>query len=403
MKILIVHNRYRHPGGEDRAVQAESALLAGRGHEVERWEENNDSIIGPFAAGRTALRSVYSFQSAQEMKDRIQRFRPDLVHIHNFFPRLSPAIHIACRRASVPVVQTLHNFRLLCPAATFHFEGSLCEGCLGTAIPWRAVVRSCYRESRLASLAAAHMVAAHHAFGTWDRSVSQFIALSQFAREKFIAGGISPDKITVKPNFVDPDPGMGGGNGDFALFVGRLAEEKGVRTLLTAWGCSRNGPKLKIVGDGPLASDVAQAAATNPGIEWLGPCDRERVRRAMAEAKVLIVPSTWYEGFPLVIVEAFAAGLPILASRLGAMAEFIADGQTGRLFAPGDAAGLAGAVEWAFSHSDEMRRMRALARSEYDQKYTAKANYTRLMLIYEAALGRLMEAVHSIPRLEAIG
>jgi len=325
------------------------------------------------------------------------------VHIHNFFPRLSPSVHSAARHAGIPIVQTLHNFRLLCPAATFHFEGTPCEGCLGQATPWRAVARGCYRKSRLASLAVAHMLALHRVLGTWNRSVGQFIALSQFAREKFIAGGISPDKITVKPNFVDPDPGMGRGNGNFALFVGRLAEEKGVRTLLTAWSGLRSGPKLKIVGDGPLAPDVAQAAATNPGIEWLGPCAPERVRRAMAEANLLIVPSTWYEGFPLVIAEAFAAGLPILASRLGSLAELIADGQTGRLIAPGDAAGLAGAVEWAFSHPGEMRRMRVLARSEYEQKYTAKANYTRLMLIYEAALGRFMEPVRSVPRLEAIG
>ena len=403
MKILVVHNRYRQSGGEDGVVRAETSLLARMGHDVEVWEESNDSIVGSLKEVKTALQCVYSFQHAREMRQIIHELRPDLVHIHNFFPRMSPSVHMTCRQMNVPVVQTLHNFRLICPAATFHAHDSICEDCLRKSMPWPAVVRGCYRNSRLASLAVANTLAFHRALGTWNRTVSQFIALSQFAQNKFIAGGIPEDKIVVKPNFVDLDPGIGTGQGGFALFVGRLVPEKGIETVLAAWSQLRDGPKLKIVGDGPLAQDVAQAAATNPSIEWLGACSREQVRDAMAQATILILPSTWYEAFPLVIAEAFAAGLPIIASRLGAMAELISDGHTGKLFAPGNAAELASTVEWVFLRPEHMQRMRISARAEYEQKYTAEANYTRLMSIYEAALGHSREPALSVPQLEAIG
>jgi glycosyltransferase involved in cell wall biosynthesis len=403
MRILLVHNRYQQAGGEDFVARAESSLLSRMGHAVELWEENNDSITGLIAACQTAVHSVYSLDHARGMQKRIQHFRPDLVHIHNFFPRFSPSIHIACRRAGVPVVQTLHNYRLLCPAATLHGRGAFCEECLRKPIPWPAVVHGCYRRSRLASLAVAHMLGFHRLLGTWNRSVSQFIALSEFSRDKFIDGGLPAFKIAVKPNFVDPDPGLGEGNGSYALFVGRLVKEKGLGTLLAAWNRLRNGMRLKIVGDGPLASDVAQAAATNPTIEWLGACDQLQVRSAMAKATVLLFPSTWYEAFPLVIAEAFAAGLPVIASRIGSMAELIADQKTGLLFAPRDAAALACAVEWAFTHPDQIRAMRLSARAEYEQKYTAEANYARLMLIYEAALVNSPEPMNSAPQFEAIG
>jgi len=403
MRILLLHNRYKCAGGEDRVVSSEMGLLARMGHSVEIWEENNDSIAGPIASGRAALQSVYSSQHAREMRRRIEHFRPHLVHVHNFFPRFSPSVHSACRRAGIPVVQTLHNFRLLCPAATLHAQDTPCEECLDKAIPWPAVVRGCYRRSRLASLAVTNMLAIHRALGTWNRSVSQFIALSQFARGKFIAGGIAPDKIAVKPNFVASDPGTGAGHGGFALFVGRLVEEKGVKTMLSAWNQLRIPRQLKIIGDGPLAAHVAQAAATNPHVEWLGQCDHTRVRRAMAEAAVLIFPSTWYEAFPLVIAEAFAAGLPIVASQLGAMEELITDGQTGWLFAAGNSAALAGAVEKIPAHGEEMRAMRLRARAEYEGKYTAEANAGRLMAIYARALENSPATLRRASRLEAIG
>jgi glycosyltransferase involved in cell wall biosynthesis len=401
----MVHNRYRHAGGEDAVFEAESSLLARMGHTVALWEETNNSIEGLIGASCTALQSVYSIGHARNMRQRIRGFKPDLVHIHNFFPRMSPSIHIACRRAGVPVVQTLHNFRLLCPAATFQSpDGVLCETCTRGIVPWPAMVRGCYRGGRLASLAVANMLAIHRVLGTWNRNVSRFIALSEFARSKFVAGGIAEDQIAVKPNYVEHDPGMGSARGGFALFVGRLTEDKGVGTLLRAWQSLQSGPKLKIIGNGPLASQVARAAAAFPAIQWLGACSREQVKQAMAEAAVLILPSTWYEAFPLVIAEAFAAGLPIIASRLGTMQEVIAEGKTGRLFTPGDAADLAGTVQWIFAHPYERETMRYSARAVYKRKYNAATNYGQLMAIYQDALAAHSSSpAYCAPELQAIG
>lgn len=389
MRILVVHNRYQQPGGEDQVVRAESALLLRKGHAVEVWEENNDAIRGLIPSALMAFKSIYSFEHARAMQQHLRHFKPDLVHIHNFFPRFSPSIHVTCRRLGVPVVQTLHNFRLLCPGATFRStKGVCCETCAHHLLPWHAVVRKCYRQNYFASLAVANALASHRALGTWNRCVDQFIALSEFARSKFIAAGIAPGRIAVKPNFVHPDPGPGRGDGDFALFVGRLAPEKGIDSLLGAWKVLQRKPPVKIIGQGPLASHVAAAAATIPGIEWLGACDRAVVREAMAAAKILILPSTWYEGFPLVIAEAFAAGLPIIASRLGTMAEAIAHDQTGLLFTAGSATELAAAVDWVFAQPDKIAAMRQNARAEFERKYTADANYACLMAIYERALDR---------------
>ncbi len=404
MRVSVVHNTYKHPGGEDAVVQAETALLTRMGHTVDLWQESNDSISGPIRACSTALQSVYSIQHAGEMQRRIRQFRPDVVHIHNFFPLLSPSIHSACRRAQLPVVQTLHNFRLLCPAATLCSpHGALCEQCTQRVIPWPAVAHGCYRGSHLASLAVANLLAIHRMLNTWNRNVSQFIALSHFAREKFVAGGIAAEKITVKPNFVDPDPGIGLGRGGFALFVGRLTSEKGVATLLDAWTRLSPKPRLKIIGDGPLAPQVTRASHAMPEIEWLGALSSEQVRQAMSRATVLILPSTWYEAFPLVIAEAFAAGLPIIASRLGTMAEVIRHRKTGILFDPGDAGALARAVGWAFSHPHELEAMRSSTRAEYEQKYTAEANYSQLISIYKAALSCSLVPASHASELEAIG
>ena len=257
---------------------------------------------------------------------------------------------------------------------------------MGKSVPWPSVLQGCYRNSRMASAAVASMLSVHRALGTWRRSVSRFIALSEFARAKFIAGGLPADKIVIKPNFVDSDPGIGSGRGNFALFVGRFVEEKGIGTLLAAWSRLSVKPRLKIIGDGPLAPAVANAAAAIREIEWLGPRSKEEVLRAMAEANVLILPSTWYEGFPLVVAEAFAAGLPIIASRIGGLAESVSDGHTGWLVSPANPDELSNVVSRVFSRPQELQAMRLRARSEFERKYTAEANYAQLLDIYEAAM-----------------
>lgn len=385
MRVLVVHNHYQQAGGEDVVVRSETELLRNHGVDVELWEESNESIVSRWDACVTALQCVHSFAAAREMRRRIERFQPDLVHVHNFFPRLSPAIHRACYRARVPLVQSLHNFRLVCSGAMLQRDGKPCEECVGKAVAWPALRHRCYRGSTAGSAAVA--LSFRGATRTWHRDVSRYIALSEFARNKFIGCGFAEDRIAVKPNFVDPDPGMGAGDGDYALFAGRLSSEKGIETLLEAFRGMSRRPHLKIFGDGPLRHDVAQAAATMREIEWCGARPHQEVTRAMRTARVLIVPSAWYEGFPMVIAEAFAAGLPVIASRLGAMEEVVENGATGHLFVAGQPEDLALRVEWAFTQKVRMQAMRLKARFEYLSKYTARMNYALLADIYRAAIG----------------
>ena len=386
-RILFVHNRYQHAGGEDSVVEAEINLLRNRGHEVDLFEENNDGIVGWINAASTAIESVYSFQSARAVKHRIDSFQPDVVHVHNFFPRISPSVYYACSEKQVPVVQTLHNYRLLCPGATFLREGKICEDCLGKAIALPAVKHACYRSSKLATASVVNMLAIHRGLQTWHRKVTKFIALTEFARGKFIAGGLPSDRIAVKPNFVSLDQGIGTGTGGYALFAGRLSEEKGISILLEAWKKVSGRGHLKIVGDGPMAPMVREAVATVPGVEWLGLRSRSEVSRLMADAVFLVFPSICYESLSMSLIEAFSVGLPVIASNLRSMAELIKDGSTGKLFSSGSSDELAATINWALANPDELKSMHSNARREFELKYTAESNYAQLIGIYESAIG----------------
>ena len=319
MRVMLLHNTYQHPGGEDQVFAAEGALLEERGHDVERFTISNDLING---MSRTALAAstIWNRDSYRTLRARFRATRPDVAHFHNTFPLLSPSALSAARDEGVPVVQTLHNDRLLCVNALLFRDGHICNDCLGHRVPWQGVAHGCYRGSRLASGAVATMIALHRARGTWMNDVDVYIALTEFARRTFIAGGLPADRIVVKPNFVHPDPGLGDASGNFALFVGRLVPEKGIRTLIDAWQHIGVKVPLRIVGDGPLAPEVAAAAAQCAGITWLGRHPRAEVLALMRAATLLIFPSTWYEGFGMTVAEALAVGLPVVASRVGGMA-----------------------------------------------------------------------------------
>jgi glycosyltransferase involved in cell wall biosynthesis len=295
---------------------------------------------------------------------------------------ISPSAYHAARSERVPVVQTLHNFRITCPNALFFRQGRVCEDCLGKLVPWPGILHACYRGSPAASGVTAAMIALHRVMGTWSRAVDVYIALSQFARDKFIAAGIAAERIVVKPNFLYPDPGPGEHMGRFALFVGRLSPEKGVTTLLDAWREIGSGFTLKVVGAGPEESLLAQP---RPGVEWLGWQPHERVVQLMKEAAFLVLPSEWYENFPMTLVEAYATGLPVIGSALGSLAELIHDGETGRHFRPGDATDLAGIIEWAVRHPALLAEQGRNARREFELRYTAEQNYAALMQIYRVA------------------
>jgi glycosyltransferase involved in cell wall biosynthesis len=390
MKILLVHNIYQQAGGEDVVFDQELQLLERHGHQVVTYLRSNHELEQLSAIGQIGLvsRIISAEDSKQDIRKILREEKPDLVHAHNTFMMISPSIFEMCKQERVPVLQTLHNYRLLCPAATFFRDGHVCEECTKHGL-MRSVTHGCYRESRAATAAVALMLQVHRARGTWDDSVSGFIALTQFARNKFIERGLPAEKIYVKPNFVYPDPGERNIPGNYALFAGRLSPEKGVSTLLEAWDRLRSPIPLVIVGDGPLRADLeAEAAIRNlQHVTFRGRLTTGETRAAMKQAAFLIVPSLWYEAFSLNIAEAFACGVPVVCSRLGAMQENVSDGRTGLHFNAGDAEDLAAKVDWARTHSLELAAMGRKARREYERRFSAEVNYSQMMEIYEQTVG----------------
>lgn len=387
-RVLFLHNHYQQPGGEDQVFTAESDLLEVHGHRVLRYTMHNNQVVKKSSLGLSKA-TVWNSKVYRDLRALIRSERPQVAHFHNTFPLISPAAYYAARTEGVPVVQTLHNYRLLCPNALFFREGKVCEDCLDKTFSWPGIVHACYRESRPASGVVAAMQYVHWTMGTWIKTVDAYIALTEFARKKFIEGGLPADKIMVKPNFVNPDPGAGDGEDGYFLFVGRLSQEKGMDTLLAAWEHLGEQASLKIVGDGPLAPEVAKAAKRVHGLEWVGRQPRDQVLTMMKNARALIFPSVWYEGFPMVIVEAYAVGLPVISSNLGSMSSLVDHGRTGLRFRPGDPQDLATQAKWALAHSTELDRMRREARAEFEDNYTAERNYRLLMKTYQTVVERV--------------
>ena len=390
MKILLVHNEYRQPGGEEVVFEQERQVLEAAGHQVVTYRRSNHEVSGDSLAGQLSLASkvVWAADSRREFAALLRREKPQIVHIHNTFVVISPSIYSACREVGVPVVQTLHNYRLLCPAANFFRQDRICEECVEHSL-WRGVLHGCYRNSRAATSAVALMLAVHRWRRTWSWGVDRFVALSEFSRGKFIEAGIPAEKIALKPNFVFADPGCRARSGAYALFVGRLYPEKRVATLLEAWHRLQVGIPLCIVGGGPqraaLEAHARQAEIVDA--RFLGPLPRDETMALIKRAWCLIFTSEWYENFPVTIIEAFACGVPVICSRLGAMQEMVADGRTGLHFNPGDAEDLARRVGWAWTHPEEMAAMGRAARTEYEAKYAADRNYQMLMEIYQEGAG----------------
>jgi glycosyltransferase involved in cell wall biosynthesis len=405
MKVLILHNAYQQSGGEDAVAAGETRLLEDNGHAVRRYDRHNDELRGRGALGAlgAARQTIWSSRSFRDVRALIARERPDIAHFHNTFPLISPAAYYACAEERVPVVQTLHNYRLWCAGAKFLRDGAVCEACLGRKAAWPAIVHRCYRESRTATTAVAAMLAVHRALGSWQNKVDVYIALSEFMRRKFIEGGLPEERIMVKPNFVAGEFRPRTAAGDYALFVGRLSEEKGPQLLVPAWRALQAAVPLRIAGDGPLLPELSREAGASgcPGIELTGRRTAQEVRALMHGARFLVFPSVWYEGFPMTIAEAFAAGLPVIASRLGSMAEIVRDRVTGLHFEPGSAVDLAAKVEWAWRHPDDLGRMGRAARAEYEAKYRPSTNYEQLIGVYRTAMAQRAERDDDLQPLDA--
>ena len=388
-KVLLVHNRYQLSGGEDEVYRREKELLLRRGHEVIEYTKDNEEIseYGALQKASLIVRTTWASNSYRELVRLLLREKPDVAHFHNTFPLISPAAYYACSAAHVPVVQTLHNPRLLCPAATLFREGRICEECIDRPFAFPAVQHGCYQGSRSRSAVVATMISAHRWLGTWKNKVNTYIASTEFYRGRFATSGIPNEKIALKPHFVDVDPGCRQSVGEYAVFIGRLAPEKGVATLLAAWKKLGAVP-LCIRGEGPLGDMVALFVKQSGGSTTLvSRLTRSGLFDLIKAARFLVWPSEgYYETFGLVAIEAFACGVPVIASRCGVMEEIVNEGRTGLHFTPGSSGDLVEKVEWAWTHPGEMSDMGRNARAEYEAKFTADRNYKLLLGVYHRAM-----------------
>ena len=392
MNILVVHNRYHYRGGEDTVVDAEVALLRRHGHQVMLYTRDNRELASMTA--RDAAASVlWSRQTVNDMGRLKREFCPDLVHAHNTFPLISPSLYAAARRLAIPVVQTLHNFRLLCPQAMLLRNGAACEECIGH-LPWRAVVHRCYRDSLSQSAITATMILLHRLRGTWRKEVERYIVLNQLCRDKFVEGGLPFDRMRIKPNFVHVNEAPDWRNRRGGLFIGRLSAEKGLHTLAAALG-QLPSVQIDVYGKGPLQSLVEGT----PGLRYRGFHESPVLQARLREAAYLVMPSTGVESFGLVAIEAFACGTPVIASRHGGMKEIVVQGKTGLLVPTGDPHALARAIAYAHSHPAQMLAMGRAAREAYLERYTPEINYEQMIRIYQEALAS--HAAHSALRTSA--
>jgi len=388
MRVLLIHNRYKQSGGEDSVFQAESDLLKQYGNEVEHLRYENSLIKTFMDKCISGILTIYNPISAHVLKVKILDFNPDVIHVHNFLPLISPSIFSLAKKLDIPIILTLHNYRLICPSATLFFRGKIYEKSIHTIFPFDAIWKGVYRNSRIQTAIVVIMIAIHNSMGTWKSKVSGYIALTRFAKEKFVGSSISilESKIFIKPNFV-VDNGKGNlVRENFFLFIGRLTPEKGIETLINAVNIYKF--KLVIIGDGPMKEMVEDVARKNSVITYLGIQSRLTVFDYLKRCKALLFPSIWYEGFPVTILEAFSTSTPVIASNLGSMKEIIQDKVNGLHFNPGDALHLISKIISISENRDLALSMSNNARMSYEENYTPSKNYEQLERIYKNVISK---------------
>ncbi len=388
MKIIHVHNYYLQSGGEDQVFKNETRLLEEFGHEVFRYTRHN-SELSNWSGIKMAINTIWNSEVYHTIDHLLTEIKPDICHIHNTFPLISPSVYYACKKHKIPVVQRLPNYRLICPGALLLRGGKICMDCLKRSLPWPGVINACYRGSVSQSFVVFMMLSFHRILRTWQKKVNIYVALNNYGCELFKMGGIPGKKIIVSPNFVDPDPEpeIYDKPGNYALFIGRLSKEKGLNTLLDAWKLLTD-ISLKIIGDGPLMRDLAERIELEniENVELLGRTSHDETMNILKKARVLLFPSEWLETFGLGIIEAFACGVPVIASRQKTIEEIIQHRENGLLFEPGNAHDLAQTVKEIWENTDLLQEMGKKARQSYLMKYSKQQKYNSLMEIYERAI-----------------
>lgn len=392
MRILMIHNYYGStaPSGENQVFELEKHLLQSREHEVHEFVRHSDDIRDQGAWGvlKGAISTPWNPFSATAVRRKVEEFRPDVVHVHNTFPLLSPAIFSAIGRRAAKVL-TLHNYRLFCPAAIPTRAGRVCTQCMDERRVMPALIHGCYRGSRLATMPLAASVALHRWLGTWQNHVDAFIALTSFQREKMIEAGLPAEKVHVKPNFFAGNPTVipWSSRRPVVVFLGRLSAEKGITTLVRSWlkwGVS--APELRILGDGPLRDRLKRLVNGKAPVRFLGHVDALAAQDEIARARLLVLPSEWFEGFPMVIREAFALGTPAAVSDIGPLPSIVQEGRNGVVFKPGDSDSLLEVVREVWQQPKCLEAMGRGARQTFERHYTESVNYEQLMAIYEQAM-----------------
>ncbi|MFF7312166.1 glycosyltransferase [Streptomyces sp. NPDC008137] len=397
LHVLVVHNRYAsaQPSGENKVVDQEVALLREAGHRVGVFERRSDDIAARSLPGKAAIPLLVPWNPAvrAELAARLRSERPDVVHVHNVFPLLSPAVLAACADAGVPAVATLHNYTQVCPPGTLQRDGRPCTACVGST-PLPAVRHGCYRNSRLATVPLAVSLSVNRR--RWWSGVERFFCISAAQRDVLVRAGMPAERLTVKHNFV-PEPGTcREGAGEHLLCLGRLAEAKGVRLLMAAWdevaASGGVGVPLVIAGSGPLEPEVTAWAAGRDDVRYVGLYDTAQCQKAIARAVAVVAPSTWLEAFGLVVVEAMAAGVPVVAAGHGAFVELVEDEVTGLLHRPGDTASLADRLRRITAGQARNQEMGRAARRRYEQGFSPAVGLERLVAGYRSAIAGRAES-----------
>ncbi len=387
MRVLQIHNFYKQAGGEDTVFEQEAQLLQANGHTVEQLTFTNNNVKSIKDKLQAALGVIYNIQSADIIRNRILTFKPDVVHVHNFFPLVSPAVFEVCHKYKVPVVMTLHNYRLICPSAVLYYDGKVQLENLQQVFPVKAILKGVYRGSKIETASVVLATGVHKLLGTWRNKVNKFIALTPGAADLFLQSSLNlkPEQLSIKPNFT-ADPGVGAAvRENYFLYLGRLTEEKGIRTLLKAHA-AKPFP-LRIIGTGPLQELVQEYAANNPSVEYLGYRQREEAMEQLKKARALIFPSEWMETFGMTAVEAFATGTSVIAAKIGGGAHIVQHQQNGLHYTPGNAQELLKQVDMLQKLPDLALSLGLHARKCYEQFYTPEANCKMLLQVYEQAIG----------------